>query len=340
MLRLQEAEHNCERIRRDQKRLMGDSETCLREIDALAKKREEALADVAAATREQERSAVLLQQGEQVVANARAHVEQTEARRDAAQRAFKDLQGEIEAEQLMVNRETDRLHRQEMALAKVKAELAQLTDRLWDTYELTYAGAQEAQAEYALLRETQRQAGPGEGEDPGPPAFHEAAADQKAQELRERIRRMGTVNVGAIEEYAQMHERFTQLTAQKEDLEQAKLDLQDLIQKLLERMETVFVSQFSRLQEYFSTTFTRLFGGGRGEICLSDPSDPWAAASRSSCSPGEEAPAPEPVQRRERALTAIAILFAMLMLKPTPFCILDEIEAAWTRPTSATSPTT
>lgn len=332
MLRLQEAEHHCERIQRDQKRLMGDSDGCLREIEVLVKKREEALADVAAATREQERCAVLLQQGEQVVANARTHVEETEAKRDAAQRAFKDLQSEIEAEQLMVNRETDRLHRQEMALAKVKAELAQLTDRLWDTYELTYAGAQEAQAEYALLRKNARREAQGEspcGAEAAPTPFNEAAADEKAQEIRERIRRMGTVNVGAIEEYAQMHERYTQLTTQKEDLEQAKVDLQDLIQRLLERMEAVFVSQFTLLQEYFAQTFTRLFGGGTGEIRLSDPSDPLNCGIEIIVQPpGKKRQILSLFSGGERALTAIAILFAMLMLKPTPFCILDEIEAA------------
>lgn len=326
LLRLQEAEHNCERIRRDQKRLIGDCDTCQREIEGLMKKRSEALADVAAATREQERIQVLLAQGEQVVANAKAHVEKTETLRDAAQRAFKDLQSEIEASQLMVNRETDRLHRQEMALAKVKADLAQLTDRLWDTYELTYAGAVQAQAEYALLRESARPEGEAKSQDV---AFNEAAADEKAQEIREKIRRMGTVNVGAIEEYAQMHERYTQLTAQQEDLEQARLDLQDLIQKLLERMETVFVSQFNLLQEYFGKTFTRLFGGGQGEIRLSDPADPLNCGIEIIVQPpGKKRQLLSLFSGGERALTAIAILFAMLMLKPTPFCILDEIEAA------------
>jgi len=140
---------------------------------------------------------------------------------------------------------------------------------------------------------------------------------------------MGTVNVGAIEEYAQMHERYTQLTAQQEDLEQARLDLQDLIQKLLERMETVFVSQFNLLQEYFGKTFTRLFGGGQGEIRLSDPADPLNCGIEIIVQPpGKKRQLLSLFSGGERALTAIPILFVMLMLKPTPFCILDEIEAA------------
>ncbi len=334
MLRLQEAEHHCERIRRDQKRLMGDSESCQRELEALLQKREAALASVASAEKERESSAVLIAQAEQVVANARVQVEETEAQRDTAQRTFKDLQNEIEAEQLMVGKETDRLHRQEMTLAKVKADLTQLTDRLWDTYELTYAGAQEAYQQFVLLKKTPEQETllgkeAAEASTAKETPFNEPAAEAQAQEIRDRIRRMGSVNVGAIEEYAQLHERFTQLTAQKEDLEQAKLDLQDLIQKLLERMETVFVSQFNLLQEYFAQSFSRLFGGGHGEIQLSDPADPLNCGIEIIVQPpGKKRQLLSLFSGGERALTAIAILFAMLMLKPTPFCILDEIEAA------------
>ena len=147
--------------------------------------------------------------------------------------------------------------------------------------------------------------------------------------MRERIRSLGTVNVGAIDEYAQTNERYTQLQAQRNDLEQAKRDLEALIARLLKQMETVFVSQYGTLQGSFAPTFRRPFGGGNGELSLSDPGDPL------NC--GIEIIVQPPGKRRqllslfsggERALTAIAILFAMLKLKPTPFCILDEIEAA------------
>ena len=140
---------------------------------------------------------------------------------------------------------------------------------------------------------------------------------------------MGSVNVGAIEEYAQMYERFTELSAQRTDLERARKDLGTLIAQLLEQMETVFVRQFSTLQTYFSETFTRLFGGGRGEICMSDPSDPLGCGIDIIVQPpGKKRQLLSLFSGGERALTAIALLFAMLKLKPTPFCILDEIEAA------------
>lgn len=124
-------------------------------------------------------------------------------------------------------------------------------------------------------------------------------------------------------------ERFTQLDAQKTDLERAKGDLQALIAQLLEQMETVFVGQFSTLQGYFAETFTRLFGGGYGEISLSNPKDPLNCGIEIIVQPpGKKRQLLSLFSGGERALTAIAILFAMLKLKPTPFCILDEIEAA------------
>ena len=140
---------------------------------------------------------------------------------------------------------------------------------------------------------------------------------------------MGTVNVGAIEEYAQLRERANDLSTQRDDLHHAKQDLQTLIANLLEHMRTVFVGQFDLLQGHFAETFRRLFGGGNGEIRLSDPEDPLNCGIDIIVQPpGKKRQILSLFSGGERALTAIAILFAMLKLKPTPFCILDEIEAA------------
>lgn len=327
LLTLQNAEHDCDRIRRDQKRLFSDGDACRQELAALARKGEGAQADLAAAAADKQAALARIANGEKAVDAAREHVSATELKRDEKQRRQKELQSEIDASQQLVAHETERVHRQEMALSKIRNDLGQLTDRLWDTYELTYAGAAEN-------RETFHASQAGEGAARGEtvsvsPAFDEQAADRQAQQMRDRIRAMGAVNVGAIEEYAQMHERFTQLQSQKDDLERAKGDLQSLITRLLEQMETVFVGQFSLLQAYFAETFTRLFGGGRGEISLSNPADPLNCGIEIIVQPpGKKRQLLSLFSGGERALTAIAILFAMLKLKPTPFCILDEIEAA------------
>lgn len=328
MLHLQEAEHSCERLRRDKKRLAADSESCLKELTALSQKQiavSQSIQQAAQALTQTQQSIAAM---EQAAAEARIEVDATQKRRNEAQQKLKDLQGELDGGQKLLTRETERLHRQEMAQARVKAELAQLTDRLWDTYELTYAGAQEAAEAFRLLRE-EASGTSAQEKRIAPPPFMESEADSTAQSIRDRIRSMGTVNVGAIEEYAQMHERFSRLTTQKEDLQAAKEDLLTLIERLLKQMETVFVGQFSLLQQYFSETFTRLFGGGQGEIQLNDPSDPLNCGIEIIVQPpGKKRQLLSLFSGGERALTAIAILFAMLKLKPTPFCILDEIEAA------------
>ncbi len=325
MLTLQNAEHDVDRIRRDKERMTGEGERCREELSALSEKRAAAQQDVAEAQAQQQTAEHIIAACENHVEEARQHVANTEIKRDAQQKELREIQAEIDAAQQLQSHETERMHRQEMQLGRIRSDLTNLNDRLWNTYELSYAGAQEAFAEYEQRRQ-EAEVGHGEtmtGE------FNEAEADRDAQRIRDRIRQMGSVNVGAIEEYAQMYERFHQLNAQKEDLQKAKADLETLIAQLLEQMETVFVGQFSALQDYFAETFVRLFGGGRGEISLSDPNDPLNCGIDIIVQPpGKKRQILSLFSGGERALTAIALLFAMLKLKPTPFCILDEIEAA------------
>ena len=347
MLTLQNAQNDCDRIRRDQNRLLGDVDACRKELAELERKRERANQDIAAAEGERGQAAQRMQDCEQQVEAAKTHVADMELKQEQCQRSQRDIQNEIDAAQQLSARETDRLHRQELALTRLRADLSQLTDRLWNSYELSYAGAVEerdaydarAAGETSSNGETVQQ---GNKSPHDPPAdedgdakprvsapFDEAAAEASARDLRERIRAMGTVNVGAIDEYAQSYERFTQLSAQKDDLERAKQDLQTLISQLLSQMENVFVTQFELMKGYFAETFTRLFGGGHGEIALTSPNDPLNCGIDIIVQPpGKKRQLLSLFSGGERALTAIAILFAMLKLKPTPFCILDEIEAA------------
>ena len=132
-----------------------------------------------------------------------------------------------------------------------------------------------------------------------------------------------------MEEYADTKARFDELTAQQSDLRRAEADLRELIDKLLTQMRVTFVDSFTKLQGYFSETFTRLFGGGHAELKLMDPEDPLNCGIEVNAQPpGKKLQLLTLLSGGERALCAIAILFAMLKLKPTPFCILDEIEAA------------
>ncbi|HNX61181.1 MAG TPA: chromosome segregation protein SMC [Candidatus Limiplasma sp.] len=348
MLALQEAEHTCDRLHRDKRRLQEDHEACRKELDGLAERRNQAQDEVGQAEHDRDSATQAVALAENSVAQAKAHVETAEAGRAEAQRALKDVQNETEAARTLAEKATERQHRQEMSLSRLESEQKALNDRLWDTYELTYAGARDTYAEYRRGR-AQDSADAGTSDDgatataanadsveeavtdmpPLPADFDEDAADHSAQEIRDRIRQMGSVNVASIEEYAKLRERVTGLSGQRDDLEHAKRDLETLITELLTHMQTVFVEQFGILQGYFEETFIRLFGGGHGEIRLEDASDPLNCGIEIIVQPpGKKRQILSLFSGGERALTAISILFAMLKLRPTPFCILDEIEAA------------
>lgn len=230
-----------------------------------------------------------------------------EQRRSQAQSDLRDILSDMENLHEAYNRDSEKLHKTELAKARIEGDQKNLQNRIWDTYKLTYAGAEE-------FRRT---------------SFDEKESDRRAAELQGQIRALGTVNVGAVEEYAETKARVDDLTAQQQDLKRAEMDLRELIERLLIQMRSTFVENFSKMQGYFAETFTRLFGGGHAELKLMDPDDPLNCGIEVNAQPpGKKLQLLSLLSGGERALTAIAILFAMLKLKPTPFCILDEIEAA------------
>ena len=150
---------------------------------------------------------------------------------------------------------------------------------------------------------------------------------QSARERLEELTRMSGEQDGGLERQRQRLSEAQE--SQREDLQKAEADLRELIGRLLTQMERTFVENFSKMQGYFAETFVRLFGGGHAELRLADPADPLNCGIEVIAQPpGKKLQLLSLLSGGERALTAIAILFAMLKLKPTPFCILDEIEAA------------
>jgi chromosome segregation protein len=140
---------------------------------------------------------------------------------------------------------------------------------------------------------------------------------------------MGSINIHALDDYTATKTRYDDLNAQKEDAEKAREDLGTLIKRLQGQMERQFIRELAKLNEFFAETFRRLFSGGQASLSLSDPSRPLDCDIQIKAQPpGKKLQLLSLLSGGERALTAIAILFAMLRLKPTPFCILDEIEAA------------
>lgn len=238
---------------------------------------------------------------------AREDFQRADESRLKAQTELKEISESAERLRVATEEFTDRSHRAEMALSRAENDLEQMTARIWEDYQLTYEGAEP-------FRD---------------PDFKLAESEKRLNTLRAAIRAMGPVNVSAMDEYRETSERYTELSAQRDDLERAKNDLTGIISELTGKMETQFRAQFEQLDVYFRQTFTELFGGGRAELRLEDPKDALNTGIEIVAQPpGKKLQMLSLLSGGERALTAIAILFAMLKLKPTPFCILDEIEAA------------
>ncbi len=238
---------------------------------------------------------------------AQAELLTKQAERNESQERVRQMTQEIDALRETLAQDQDKCHKAELVLSRTQSELTQMQQRIWDDYELTYAGAKE------YLREP----------------FDLPAADKRTGEIRREIRAMGPVNVTAVEDYRACRERYDELTGQRDDLLKAQNDLLGIIDELQKQMERQFMANFKLMQQYFNETFCKLFGGGQAELRLLDENDVLGCGIEIVAQPpGKKLQLLSLLSGGERALTAIAILFAMLRLKPTPFCFLDEIEAA------------
>ncbi len=300
--------HALDTLRRDRQRRDQESAQLTGALNRLRgeKAEREALLEQAEAQLREHEAACRAREEE--ANQKRARMDELDARRQDASGKHRECVNRREEIHQAYDADSVKLHRAEMSRDRAENELKVMTDHIFNTYDLTYAMAEEFRGE-------------------GP--FDLSGGEKEAAGLRVRIRDMGHVNVGAIEEYAETKERFDGLTAQQQDLTKAETDLQTLIARLLSQMEKQFVAEFDKLGAYFKETFTRLFGGGYAELKLTDPDDALNCGIEIIAQPpGKKLQLLSLLSGGEKALTAIAILFAMLKLKPTPFCILDEIEAA------------
>ena len=239
--------------------------------------------------------------------DAQQTLSERQAQRGESQERVRALTQEIDALHEQLAQDQDKGHKAEMILSRTQAELTQMQQRIWDEYELTYAGAKEYLTE----------------------PFDLAASDRRTGDIRREIRAMGPVNVTAVEDYRACRERYEELAGQRDDLLKAEDDLKGIIETLQRQMVRQFMENFRLMQQYFAETFAKLFGGGHAELRLLDESDVLGCGIEIVAQPpGKKLQLLSLLSGGERALTAIAILFAMLRLKPTPFCFLDEIEAA------------
>jgi chromosome segregation protein len=160
-----------------------------------------------------------------------------------------------------------------------------------------------------------------------PPA--EVPSDSRLAALRRRYHELGAVNPFAAEEHAEISARLTSLESQRDDLERAIAATRELIGDLERLIAEQFQATFRALETAFERRFNQLFGGGEARLSLTDPADPAASGVEIVARPpGKKAQPLAMLSGGERALTAVALLFAMLEVRPVPFCVLDEVDAA------------
>ena len=279
----------------------GQRELALRQnIERLKTANEEHEQSIKTIQEEKEKSADRIRQAEQAIRQAseeRMQKEGSISRESQRQRAVSD-------EREKMSQEMARLNERKAAAEK---EYDELIAKLWEEYQLTMSDAQPLCVPF------------------------ESAADLRRQvaETRSRIRALGNVNVGAIEEYKEVSERYTFLKNQVQDVEKSRAELTRMIGELSAEMQDIFTRSFAEINRNFGRIFNELFGGGTATLKLDDELNVLESGIEIQVSPpGKVIKNLAALSGGEQALVAISIYFAILAVNPAPFCILDEIEAA------------
>ena len=206
-----------------------------------------------------------------------------------------------------INAAAEKKYKAESELSKLETDLQTLSERIHEEYGLEYHNCLQFKKE----------------------DFDIVGAKPEIMRLKREIQKLGNVNVNAIEDIKVIYERYDELSTQLNDLEQSKADTLQAINELAAEMSQIFEEKFNQINENFKVTFKELFGGGHAHLELVGSDNILEAGIEINANPpGKKLSGLSPMSGGEKALTAIAILFAILKLKPMPFCLLDEIEAA------------
>ncbi|MTR05742.1 chromosome segregation protein SMC [Pseudoflavonifractor sp. BIOML-A15] len=223
-----------------------------------------------------------------------------EAERNRADKDSRDKNAEL----LSMEREVSVLEQKKVTAA---LEEKQILDKLWETYELSHEAARAQRVELESVPKAQRRIG----------------------ELKRSITGLGNINLDAIDEFQRVNERYTYLRDQRDDVQKSKRELENIIADITTEMKTIFSEQFAVINQAFGETFAELFGGGKATLELEDPEDILNCGIEIKVQPpGKALKIITLLSGGEKAFVAIALYFAILKVRPTPFCVMDEIEAA------------
>ncbi len=294
-------QQNLDRIQGDYDRYQADLKEILENIESADKEIAERQDDI-------EKIRGTIEASENVQGKSKAEMEEASNRRSE----LSDKRKELFSRREQLNEQINSLDKESYRLGQQKEKLQDSMDAqvsyLWDEYEVTPSDA-------AAMRDDTLSDLP--------------AMKKQIAELKNQIRALGPVNVNAIEDYKNLMERYTFLKGQHDDLVAAAENLKKIIADLDESMRKQFREQFAKIRTEFDKVFQEMFGGGHGTLELVEDEDILEAGIRVIAQPpGKKLTNMMQMSGGEKALTAISLLFAIQNLKPSPFCILDEIEAA------------
>jgi chromosome segregation protein len=287
-------------------------------LQAAAQKLAESLAEAEAEQRQLIEMEELGEEGWQtLLASLYSHQERKEQlqqqiaalreKREVCSRENQELEQTVYEQGKQLREYEEKLHQQEVRANRLDVELNHLLQKLAEEYETSFEGAK---AKYGVPENPSK-------------------AERKVRSLKQQLEQLGDVNVGAIEEYQRLTERLTFLTTQEDDLLQAKQQLYKMIAQMVAEMGKRFADSFAMIREEFQDVFVKMFGGGRADLQLSDPDNLLNTGIEIVAQPpGKKLQQLSLLSGGERSLAALALLFAVLRIKPVPFCFLDEVDAA------------
>ncbi len=280
--------------------LAGDRQQQMQRLEAYQQQNEDLKGQIAEKEAQLQALAAETAGQEQQIQNLNQEKLQLEAERNRLEKDSRDKNTAL----LGMEREVSLLEQKRSAAA---LEEKQILDKLWETYELSHEAAMQQRQTLESIPKAQKRIG----------------------ELKRGISALGNINVDAIEEFEQVNERYTYFIDQRGDVEKAKSELETIIRDITSEMKTIFAKQFAVLNQAFSETFLELFGGGRAALELEDPDDILNCGIEIRVQPpGKALKIISLLSGGEKAFVAIALYFAILKVRPTPFVVMDEIEAA------------
>ena len=286
-----------EKLRAD---MEGDREKKLALIEVITGDTNRITGELDDLSRRQQENDALTEQMRTEVNAALSRRSETEAARTRAERDAQEKNKDI----LNMGKACSLLENKK---AMAAMEEKQIIDKLWDTYELTPGTAAEKRGQIESV----------------------AAGNRRISELKRKITMLGTPNLGAVAEYARVNERYTYFAEQRDDVLTAKRELESIIRNITQEMTNIFVTEFRKIDHYFGQVFEEMFGGGKGQLILEDPEQPLTCGIEIRVQPpGKQVKTITLLSGGEKAFVAIALYFAILKVRPTPFCMLDEIDAA------------